>query len=58
MIPIILGNIYICFLLRLPYRMCYAVATLDSVVFYDTQHQYPFGFVSNVHYASLTDMTW
>ncbi|XP_065057625.1 chromatin assembly factor 1 subunit B-like [Rhopilema esculentum] len=43
---------------KLPYRMCYAVATLDSVVFYDTQHQYPFGFVSNVHYASLTDMTW
>eukprot|EP00794_Sanderia_malayensis_P000365 gene365-998_t len=43
---------------RLPYRLCYAVATLDSVIFYDTQHHYPFGFVSGVHYASLTDMTW
>ena len=42
----------------LPYRMVFAVAGLDSVLFYDTQHSVPFAFVSNIHYAGITDMTW
>ena len=42
----------------LQYRMVYAVASLDSVLLYDTQHHAPFGFVSNIHYAGITDLTW
>ena len=46
------------FLHSLQYRMVYAVASLDSVLLYDTQHRAPFGFVSNIHYAGITDLTW
>ena len=42
----------------LPYRMVFAVATLDSVLLYDTQQTAPFGFVGSIHYAALTDVTW
>ena len=45
-------------LYSLPYRMVFAVAGLDSVLLYDTQHTVPFAFVSNIHYAGITDMTW
>ena len=53
---------YACMLLpmlcSLPYRMVYAVASIDSVLLYDTQHTAPFAFVSNIHYAAITDMAW
>lgn len=42
----------------LPYRMVYAVATEDSVLLYDTQQQTPLCFVSNLHCATFTDLTW
>jgi len=42
----------------LPYRMVYAVATQNAIMFYDTQQAAPFGRVSNVHYTGLTDLTW
>jgi len=42
----------------LPYRMIYAVATQNAIMFYDTQQAAPFGRVSNVHYTGLTDLTW
>ncbi|XP_065909488.1 chromatin assembly factor 1 subunit B-like [Dysidea avara] len=42
----------------LPYRMVYAVASQDSIVLYDTQSTCPFGYISNIHYASITDLTW
>ena len=42
----------------LPYRMIYAVATQDSVLIYDTQQQTPLIVVSNLHYATFTDLTW
>ena len=45
-------------LYSLPYRMVFAVAGLDSVLLYDTQHSVPFAFVSNIHYAGITDVTW
>lgn len=38
--------------------MVFAVAGLDSVLLYDTQHSVPFAFVSNIHYAGITDLTW
>lgn len=42
----------------LPYRMVYAVATQDAVHIYDTQQQKPLCIVSNLHYATFTDLTW
>lgn len=38
--------------------MVYAVASKSSVYLYDTQQKIPFGCVSNIHYARLTDLTW
>lgn len=43
---------------RLPYRMVFAVATQDAVLLYDTQQLSPFGHISNIHYARLSDLTW
>ena len=42
----------------LPYRVVYAVATQDAVHVYDTQQQKPLCVVSNLHYATFTDLTW
>ncbi|KAK9466108.1 WD40-repeat-containing domain protein [Lipomyces arxii] len=42
----------------LPYRIVYAVATQDSVYIYDTQQSLPLCVVSNLHYATFTDLTW
>lgn len=42
----------------LPYRMVFAVATKSSVCLYDTQQKMPFGLISNIHYARLTDLAW
>jgi chromatin assembly factor 1 subunit B len=42
----------------LPYRMVYAVATSDAVYLYDTQQKKPIGIVSNLHFATFTDLTW
>lgn len=42
----------------LPYRMVFAVATENSVILYDTQQTRPFGFISNVHYHTLSDISW
>ncbi|RMX88532.1 hypothetical protein D0869_01542, partial [Hortaea werneckii] len=42
----------------LPYRVVYAVATQDAVHVYDTQQQRPLCVVSNLHYATFTDLTW
>ena len=42
----------------LPYRIIYAVATQDAVYVYDTQQQKPLCVVSNLHFATFTDLTW
>ena len=42
----------------LPYRVVYAVATQDAILVYDTQQQMPLAIVSNLHYATFTDVTW
>lgn len=42
----------------LPYRIVYAVATQDAVFVYDTQQQTPLCVVSNLHFATFTDLTW
>lgn len=38
--------------------MVFAVATLDSILLYDTQQATPFAYIGNIHYAALTDVTW
>lgn len=45
-------------IIDLPYRMVFAVATKCSVCLYDTQQKMPFGLISNIHYARLTDLAW
>ncbi|XP_060626335.2 chromatin assembly factor 1 subunit B [Anolis sagrei] len=45
-------------LITLPYRLVFAVASEDSVLFYDTQQSFPFGYVSNIHYHTLSDISW
>lgn len=42
----------------LPYRIVYAVATQDAVLVYDSQQQTPICVVSNLHFATFTDLTW
>ena len=43
---------------QLPYRMVLAVASEDSVYLYDTQQILPFALVSNIHYHTLSDLSW
>uniref|UniRef100_A0A3Q1LNX5 Chromatin assembly factor 1 subunit B n=1 Tax=Bos taurus TaxID=9913 RepID=A0A3Q1LNX5_BOVIN len=45
-------------LVSLPYRLVFAVASEDSVLLYDTQQLFPFGYVSNIHYHTLSDISW
>ncbi|KFQ77117.1 Chromatin assembly factor 1 subunit B, partial [Phoenicopterus ruber ruber] len=45
-------------LFNLPYRLVFAVASEDSVLFYDTEQPFPFGYVSNIHYHTLSDISW
>ncbi len=42
----------------LPYKMVVAVATKSTVLLYDTEHAAPFGYVTDIHYTRLTDMSW
>ncbi|KAL6485056.1 hypothetical protein MHYP_G00071010 [Metynnis hypsauchen] len=43
---------------QLPYRLVFAVASEDSIFFYDTQQTLPFGYASNIHYHTLSDLSW
>ncbi|MBN3300919.1 CAF1B factor, partial [Amia calva] len=43
---------------KLPYRLVFAVASEDSLFLYDTQQTIPFGYISNIHYHTLSDITW
>ncbi|KAA1474538.1 WD40 repeat-like protein [Dentipellis sp. KUC8613] len=42
----------------LPYRMLYAVATMDTVAIYDTQQAGPICMFTKLHYDEFTDMSW
>lgn len=42
----------------LPYRMIFALVTQNSVYIFDTQSRSPLFMFSNLHYASLTDVSW
>jgi len=45
-------------MLALPYRMVFAIATQNTVTFYDTQQCEPFAQVSRIHYVGLNDISW
>jgi chromatin assembly factor 1 subunit B len=42
----------------LPYRMLFAVVTMDTVAIYDTQQSGPVCMLTKLHYDEFTDMTW
>ncbi|KAG6918309.1 hypothetical protein DXG01_015401 [Tephrocybe rancida] len=42
----------------LPYRMLFAVVTMDTVAIYDTQQAGPVCLLTKLHYDEFTDMTW
>ena len=46
------------FVCSLPYRMIFAVATENAVVLYDTQQTKPFAYATNIHFHTLSDLTW
>ncbi|BAT97055.1 hypothetical protein LR48_Vigan01g014600 [Vigna angularis] len=43
---------------NLPYRIIFAVATLNSLYIYDTESISPLAVLSGLHYAAITDITW
>jgi chromatin assembly factor 1 subunit B len=45
-------------LIDLPYRMAFAVATIDHVLIYTTQSIYPLAVLKNLHYDSINDLAW
>jgi chromatin assembly factor 1 subunit B len=42
----------------LPYRMLFAVATMDTIVIHDTQQAGPICLLTKLHYDEFTDMSW
>lgn len=42
----------------LPYRMLFAVVTMDAVVIYDTQQSTPVCMLTKLHYDEFTDASW
>ncbi|GMY12432.1 chromatin assembly factor 1 subunit FAS2 [Fagus crenata] len=43
---------------KLPYRLIFAVATLNSVYVYDTESVPPIAILAGLHYAAITDIAW
>ena len=42
----------------MPYRVVFAVATTEQVLVYATDQVMPLAILSNIHYASINDLTW
>ncbi len=38
--------------------MVFAIGTADTIILYDTQQTTPIGLINDIHYTSLTDLTW
>ncbi|KAG9457244.1 hypothetical protein H6P81_001752 [Aristolochia fimbriata] len=43
---------------KLPYRVIFAVATLNSLYIYDTESVPPIAVLAGLHYAAVTDIAW
>ncbi|KAG6811776.1 hypothetical protein H0H92_005906 [Tricholoma furcatifolium] len=44
--------------ITLPYRMLFAVVTMDTVAIYDTQQAGPVCLLTKLHYDEFSDLTW
>jgi chromatin assembly factor 1 subunit B len=42
----------------LPYKMIFAIATIDQVLLYSTSSLLPVAIFGNMHYASITDLSF
>jgi chromatin assembly factor 1 subunit B len=45
-------------LFALPYRLLFAVVTMDTVAIYDTQQASPICLLTKLHYDEFTDLAW
>jgi chromatin assembly factor 1 subunit B len=45
-------------MIDLPYKMIFAIGTIDSLYIYDTQSIVPRYAITNIHYQALTDLAW
>jgi chromatin assembly factor 1 subunit B len=45
-------------ILKLPYRLIWAVATLDYVLIYDSEEMMPIACIEDINCAELTDLSW
>lgn len=43
---------------KLPYRLIFAVATLNSLYIYNTESTQPIAILAGLHYAAITDISW
>ncbi|XP_010520378.1 PREDICTED: chromatin assembly factor 1 subunit FAS2 isoform X2 [Tarenaya hassleriana] len=43
---------------KLPYRLVFAIGSLNSVYIYDTESVAPIAVLAGLHYAAITDMSW
>lgn len=43
---------------RYPYRIIFAIATQSSVILYDSSQLDPFGYISDIHYTRISDLSW
>lgn len=43
---------------KLPYRVIFGLATLDSLYIYDTESMPPIAIFAGLHYAAITDIAW
>ncbi|WOK94600.1 chromatin assembly factor 1 subunit [Canna indica] len=43
---------------KLPYRVIFALATLNSLYIYDTESMPPIAIFAGLHYAAITDIAW
>lgn len=43
---------------KLPHRLIFAVATLNSLYIYDSQSVQPIAILAGLHYAAITDISW
>lgn len=45
-------------MLSLPYKMVFAISTIDNIIVYHTQSIMPIAIIKSIHYDSINDMSW
>lgn len=44
--------------LKLPYRLIWAIATLDYILIYDSDEMMPIACIEDINCAEITDLSW